>query len=65
MDIDTAVGVIVIWRFTGSRTMSETAKRRAQRGVAVSFWLLAPYIVVQAIRDLSGHHPATASALGS
>jgi divalent metal cation (Fe/Co/Zn/Cd) transporter len=32
--------------------------------VAVSFWLLAPYITLEAIRDLIGHHPATASALG-
>jgi divalent metal cation (Fe/Co/Zn/Cd) transporter len=62
--IEALASVIVIWRFTGSRTMSETAERRAQRAVAVSFWLLAPYIVVQAIRDLSGHHPAATSALG-
>jgi hypothetical protein len=27
-------------------------------------WLLAPYIALEAIRDLTGHHPATASALG-
>jgi divalent metal cation (Fe/Co/Zn/Cd) transporter len=32
--------------------------------VAVSFWLLAPYITLEAIRDLIGHHPATTSALG-
>jgi hypothetical protein len=34
--------MIVVWRFTGSRTLSETAERRAQEAVAVSFWLLAP-----------------------
>ena len=62
--IEALASVIVIWRFTGSRTVSETAERRAQRAVAVSFWLLAPYIVVQAIHDLSGHHPAATSALG-
>jgi len=43
---------------------SETAERRAQKAVAVSFWLLAPYIAVQAIRDLAAHHPASASPLG-
>jgi divalent metal cation (Fe/Co/Zn/Cd) transporter len=42
--VEGLASVIVIWRFTGSRTLSETAERRAQRGVAVSFWLLAPYI---------------------
>jgi hypothetical protein len=33
---------MVLWRFTGDRTLSPTAERRAQRGVAVSFWLTAP-----------------------
>lgn len=62
--IEGLAAVIVVWRFTGSRTLSETAERRAQRLVAVSFWLLAPYISVQAIRDLAGHHPASTTALG-
>jgi divalent metal cation (Fe/Co/Zn/Cd) transporter len=51
---------IVVWRFTGARTLSETAERRAQQGVAISFWLLAPYVAAEAIRDLAGaHHPET------
>jgi divalent metal cation (Fe/Co/Zn/Cd) transporter len=62
--IEGLASVIVVWRFTGSRTLSETAERRAQKAVAVSFWLLAPYIALEAIRDLTGHHPPTASALG-
>lgn len=62
--IEAAASVIVIWRFTGSRMLSRTAERRAQKAVAVSFWLLAPYVAVQAIRDLAGHHAAAASALG-
>jgi divalent metal cation (Fe/Co/Zn/Cd) transporter len=62
--IEGLASVIVVWRFSGSRTLSETAERRAQKAVAVSFWLLAPYIAFEAIRDLIGHHPATASALG-
>ena len=44
--------------------LSETAERRAQRAVAVSFWLLAPYIAIEAIRDLAAHHPASATLLG-
>ena len=51
--------VIVVWRFTGSRMVSETSERRAQRAVAVSFWQLDPYIAIQAIRDLAAHHPAS------
>lgn len=62
--IEALASVIVIWRFTGSRTLSENAERRAQKAVAVSFWLLAPYIVIEAVRDLAGHRPAMASALG-
>jgi hypothetical protein len=46
--------VIVIWRFTGSRGQSETAGRRAERAVAVSFFLLAPYMAVEALRALEG-----------
>jgi hypothetical protein len=44
--------------------LSETAERRAQKAVAVSFWLLAPYIAVEAIRDLVAHHPASTTVLG-
>ena len=62
--IEALASVIVVWRFTGPRMLSETAERRAQKAVAVSFWLLAPYIMIEAVRDLTGHHPATASALG-
>ena len=56
--VEGLASVIVVWRFTGSRTLSETAERRAQRSVAVSFWLLAPYIAAQSVADLlTGHHP--------
>jgi hypothetical protein len=39
--IEALASVIVIWRFTGTRTLSETAEGRARRSVAVSFFLLA------------------------
>jgi divalent metal cation (Fe/Co/Zn/Cd) transporter len=62
--IEGLAAVIVIWRFTGTRTHSETSERRAQRAVAVSFFLLAPYIAIEAIRSLAGaEHPET-SVLG-
>ena len=62
--IDSAIegmaSVIVIWRFTGSRTFSAVAEQRAQKLVAVSFFLLAPYIAQDAIRTLAaGDHPHT------
>ena len=63
--IEGLASVIVIWRFTGSRRLSTTSERRAQRAVAVSFWLLAPYIAVEAVRDLVGGNHVQTSLLGT
>src|SRR5437764_2452083 len=49
--VEGLASVIVIWRFTGSRTLSETAEGRAVKAVAISFWLLAPYIAVESVRN--------------
>ncbi|OCB30355.1 hypothetical protein A5674_00735 [Mycobacterium malmoense] len=58
--VEGLASVIVVWRFTGSRTLSETSERRAQRGVALSFWLIAPYIAVESVRSLlTGARPQT------
>ena len=58
--IEALASVIVIWRFTGSRRLSQDAEPRAQRLVAISFFLLAPYIAQDAIRTLiAGEHPHT------
>jgi divalent metal cation (Fe/Co/Zn/Cd) transporter len=58
--IEGLASVIVIWRFTGARRLSEQAELRAQKAVAVSFFLLAPYIAQEAIRALAaGEHPST------
>ena len=62
--IEGLASIIVIWRFTGSRTLSETAEARAQKGVAISFFLLAPYLVIQAVRDLITGHSSEATTLG-
>jgi hypothetical protein len=50
--VEGLASAIVIWRFTGARTMSEDAERRAQRWVAGSFFLLAPYFLYEAIHRL-------------
>lgn len=57
-------GAIVIWRFTGARTLSQTAERRAQIGVAVSFWINAPYIAAESVRHLVGDHRSESSVIG-
>ena len=55
---------MVLWRFTGDRTSSQTAERRAQRGVAVSFWLTAPYIAAESIHHLAEGRHTEASVIG-
>jgi divalent metal cation (Fe/Co/Zn/Cd) transporter len=58
--IEGAGSIIIVWRFSGTRTLSETAERRAQQAVAVSFFALAPYIAWEAISKLAAaEHPAT------
>jgi hypothetical protein len=51
--IEAMASIIVIWRFTGTRLASATSERRAQQLVAVSFFLLAPYIAIETIRALA------------
>ena len=56
--IEALASVIVIWRFTGTRRHSHNAERHAERLVAISFFLLAPYIAQDAIRTLiTSEHP--------
>jgi divalent metal cation (Fe/Co/Zn/Cd) transporter len=50
--VEALASLIVVWRFTGRRTLSPTSEARAQKWVAASFFLLAPYFVVEAIRKL-------------
>lgn len=62
--VEAAASLIVVWRFTGTRTLSPHAERTARRAVAVSFWLLAPYLVLHVAHDLDAGHRATPSVLG-
>src|SRR4051794_2790726 len=52
--IDSAIegfaSLVIVWRFTGHRLLSEHAERRAQRLVAIQFFLLAPYISFEALK---------------
>ena len=62
--IEGLASVIVIWRFTGNRTISADAERRAQKWVAISFFLLAPYVAAEAIEALIEGAAAETSWLG-
>jgi divalent metal cation (Fe/Co/Zn/Cd) transporter len=50
--VEALASLIVVWRFTGRRTFSATSEARAQKWVAASFFLLAPYFVIEAVRKL-------------
>ena len=66
--LDSAVegfaSTIIIWRFTGSRVFSERAERRAQKLVAIQFFILAPYIAVESVRTLAGGEHPDVSVVG-
>jgi divalent metal cation (Fe/Co/Zn/Cd) transporter len=62
--IEGLASIIVLWRFTGTRTISPVAERQAQKWVAVSFYLLAPYVAVEAIETLIEGAAAETSWLG-
>lgn len=62
--IEGFASVIIIWRFTGQRVFSHAAEERAQRLVAVQFFLLAPYVGVESIRALVRGDHAQASWVG-
>jgi len=66
--IDSAIegfaSVIIVWRFTGHRLHSHAAEERAQKLVAVQFFLLAPYVSVEAVRHLLSGAEVQTSWLG-
>jgi divalent metal cation (Fe/Co/Zn/Cd) transporter len=57
--IEGIASLVIVWRFTGHRLLSHTAEERAQKLVAIQFFLLAPYVAFEAVR-----HLATASQPG-
>ena len=56
--IDSAIegfaSAIIIWRFTGARMHSHAAEQRAQKLVAIQFFVLAPYVAFASVRALAG-----------
>jgi divalent metal cation (Fe/Co/Zn/Cd) transporter len=62
--IEVAAGLTIVWRFTGSRLASASSERRAQRVIAFSYFLLAPYVAVESVRDLVGGQEPGVSWVG-
>ena len=58
--IEGFASLVIVWRFTGSRVLSRAAEERAQKLVAIQFFLLAPYVTFEAVHKLvSGEQPET------
>ena len=56
--IEGAASVVLIWRMSGSRVFSQDAENRAQRLVALQFFVLAPYVAFESVRSLvNGDRP--------
>lgn len=62
--IEGFASLIIVWRFTGSRLLSDRSEHVAQRLVAVQFFLFAPYIAYEGGRDLVERTPPDASWVG-
>lgn len=66
--IDSAIegfaSVVIVWRFTGARLHSRAAEERAQKLVAVQFFVLAPYVGFEAVQHLFGAERPDVSVLG-
>ena len=58
--IEALAGLVVLWLFTGKRVGSHAAERRAQQLIAATFFALAAYVSIEAVRTLAGgDHPRT------
>ena len=66
--IDSAIegiaSVVIIWRFTGARVLSRAAEERAQKLVAIQFFLLAPYVGFEALQHARQRRAPRDHALG-
>ena len=56
--IEGFASAIIVWRFTGHRVFSDAAETRAQKLVAIQFFLLAPYVGYESVAALvTGERP--------
>ncbi|HVW18830.1 MAG TPA: cation transporter [Solirubrobacteraceae bacterium] len=62
--IEAAAGLVVLWLLSGARRGSPAAERCSQRLVALSFYALAAYVMVEAAYGLAAGDRPDASPLG-
>lgn len=62
--IEGVASLVIVWRFTGSRMFSHAAEARAQKLVAVQFFVLAPYVGFESVQHLVAGERPDASLVG-
>jgi divalent metal cation (Fe/Co/Zn/Cd) transporter len=62
--IEGLASLVIVWRFTGARALSEAAEHRAQRLVAIQFFILAPYVAYESLDALLNREEPHASWVG-
>jgi divalent metal cation (Fe/Co/Zn/Cd) transporter len=62
--IEGIASAVIVWRFTGSRRLSDTAEQRAQRLVAIQFFILAPYVILESVKTLIERGHADITVIG-
>jgi divalent metal cation (Fe/Co/Zn/Cd) transporter len=62
--VEAFAGFVVLWRFAAARVTSPASERRAQQLIAISFYVIAAYVAIEASRSLTGGHAPDASWLG-
>jgi divalent metal cation (Fe/Co/Zn/Cd) transporter len=60
--VEVSSGLIILWQFR--HRLPESRERRALRWMAVSFFALAAYVIVESVRALLGGHEPDASRVG-
>ncbi|MGZ8782951.1 MAG: cation transporter [Gaiellaceae bacterium] len=62
--IEGLASLVIVWLFTGSRLGSASAEGRAQKLVAIQFFLLVPFVGYEAVNKLVTGEHADTSYLG-
>lgn len=62
--IEAIAGFVLLWRFAASRAASKSAELRAQKLIAISFYVIAAYVGFEALRTLFTAERPEASWVG-
>jgi divalent metal cation (Fe/Co/Zn/Cd) transporter len=62
--IEGFASAIIVWRFTGHRVFSDAAEQRAQKLVAIQFFVLAPYVGFESVQAIITGERPDSSVLG-